>query len=259
MLNITARVIECKEILPGYRLLQMDAPQIARTARPGQFLHIKCSDTQDPLLRRPVSIHLVEKNKGVTGILYRESGRGTARLAAFTHLDIMGPLGSGFRLPGPGAKALVVGGGIGIAPLYFLLQELSAAGLKVDVILGAASVSHLLRVQEIRTLGHQVQLATGDGSKGHHGLVTDLCTGPVMAGIDNVFACGPHPMLRALAQITKRYQIHAQFSLEERMGCGIGACLACACKTHAGNPEGYKYSHVCTDGPVFSASEVVWE
>jgi len=256
---MNVEVLKRKEVLPGYKLVRMDAPDIARNARPGQFLHIRCSDTMDPLLRRPISIHSVDRDKGTVSILYRVAGRGTARLGAFDRLDVMGPLGKGFKLPAPNSKVLVAGGGIGTAPLYFLLQEMSALGLYVDVFLGAASSAHLLLVHEIKDLGHRVQVATEDGSAGHHGLVTGICSPAVISGMDEVFACGPRPMLRALAKILADNNVPGQFSMEERMGCGIGACLACACKTLKDNPEGFTFSHVCVDGPVFSAGEVVWE
>lgn len=259
LLNTNVEVLDRKEVSPGYNLIKMNIPVVAQAARPGQFLHIRCSDTMDPLLRRPISINSVERNRGIVSILYRKAGRGTARLNALDRLDVMGPLGKGFKLPGPDSRVLVIGGGIGIAPLNFLLQELSMDGNYVDVFLGAASAGHLLLVEEIEELGHRLQVATEDGSAGYHGRVTDLCSPSVMSGIDEVFACGPHPMLRALAAILDGLNIPGQFSMEERMGCGVGACLACACKTRAGTPEGFKYSHVCVDGPVFKASEVVWE
>lgn len=258
-LNFTVEVMERKEVLPGYNLLTLHAPEIVSRARPGQFLHIRCSDTLDPLLRRPISIHAVNREEGTVSLLYRVAGRGTARLANLSRLDVMGPLGNGFRLPSRNSRVVVVGGGIGVAPLYFLLQEMSAAGHRADVFLGARSSGELLAVSDIKNLGHRVQVATEDGSEGHHGLVTDICIPVIASGRGEVFACGPRPMLRVLTKMLEKYNVPGQFSLEERMGCGIGACLACACKTRKDSPEGFTYSHVCVDGPVFSASEVVWE
>lgn len=245
--------------MPGYQLLKLHAPDIAYSAQPGQFLHVRCSDTFDPLLRRPISIHSVDRGKGTVSLLYRVAGRGTARLFDFEMLDIMGPLGKGFALPPSDSGVLVIGGGIGIAPLFFLLEELSKKGTTVDVFLGASSAEHLLMVKDIKELGHRLQVATDDGSAGYHGPVTGLCPPDLVCRMDEVFACGPKPMLRALATILEDNNVPGQFSLEERMGCGVGACLACACKTRKSKQEEFSYSHVCVDGPVFYASEVVWE
>ncbi len=258
-LMTAAKVTNRKHIMPGYNLLRVHAPDIAHSSQPGQFLHVLCSDTLDPLLRRPISIHTVDKDRGTVSLLYRVAGRGTAMLSDYEQLNIMGPLGNGFTLPPANSKVLVVAGGIGIAPLYFLLQKLSENGSVADVFLGASSAGHLLRIKDINELGHSVQVATDDGSSGYHGRVTDICSPDFISGLDMVYTCGPRPMMRALAKIIKKHNVPGQFSLEERMGCGVGACLACACKTRTGHPEEFTYSHVCVDGPVFSASEVVWE
>lgn len=252
-------VVELKELLGEYRYAMLHAPDIAITARPGQFLHIRCSDSHDPLLRRPISIYKVSREKKTVGILYRVAGSGTARLERYSHLDVMGPLGNGFQMPSPELNIMVVAGGIGVAPLYFLLQEMSVAGQQAHVLLGASSVSHLLMVEEIKRLNHSIYLATDDGSAGYHGYVTDFCEDIIKRGIDEVFACGPRPMLAVLAGMLLKHNLPGQFSMEERMGCGIGACLACACKTRKDGSAGFDYSHICKDGPIFPADKVVWD
>ncbi|MCF8010838.1 MAG: dihydroorotate dehydrogenase electron transfer subunit [Clostridiales bacterium] len=253
----TFDIIEKKQIKPCYGLLKLYAPELAAGAKPGQFLHVKCSGTMDPLLRRPISIHAVQRSGKTISMLYRKAGRGTSMLDSLDKLDVMGPLGHGFNMSCSGTP-LVVGGGIGAAPLYFLLQELSGMQMQVDVFIGASSSEHLLAVEDIKALGHCVRTATDDGSAGYRGPVTDTCL-PYLNKDVQVFACGPVPMLKKLAGDMEENKAAGQFSLEEKMGCGVGACLSCVCKTYQEKEKEYTYSRVCVDGPVFSAGEVVWK
>jgi len=235
----------------------LSAQGIAAAAKPGQFLQVKVSDNTEPLLRRPFSIHNVKS--GQIEILYEILGKGTealAQKAAGAYLDCIGPLGNGFefRTPYPAPRnPILVAGGMGIAPLFFLAQRLSKG--KTLVLLGAKNKKQILCEKELRRLGCRVMLATDDGSKGFKGKVTDLLR-HLISAIDHrpsaIYACGPRPMLKEIARISQTQHIPAQASLEEHMACGIGACLGCVVNTRQG------FKRVCKDGPVFQAEEIIW-
>lgn len=257
-------VVRHEEVAAGHRLLCLEAPEIASLAVPGQFLHVRCSDGLDPILRRPLSIHYADRDRGRVCILYRVLGRGTSLLARRKpgeHVDLMGPLGRGYTLPAAGEKVAVIGGGVGAAPLFFLLGEIKkicgreAGG--VTVFLGAPNKDLLPGAGQIREMGFPLEIATDDGSAGLKGTVVDLFVAAAGdKGYDRIYACGPLPMLRALAGVVGPKQ-EAEASVEEHMGCGVGACLSCACKVRAGGGGGFRYAHVCTEGPVFNLRELV--
>lgn len=265
--------------------MELLAADAAAAARPGQFFHVRCADSLDPLLRRPLSICSADREAGGVTFLYRQAGRGTTLLAQKKPgeaISLLGPLGRGFTMPGGEGRPAVVAGGIGVAPLFFLLKELAGGGAMADVFIGATSSGGLLLVEEMKALGHAVHLSTDDGSAGYHGLVTALFEKYIggggsanRKGLETdlteiyikalqaprtafVYACGPVPMMRGVAEISLNAGLPCEVSLEERMGCGVGACLACACKTK-NQGGGFAYRRVCADGPVFPAEEVVWE
>lgn len=224
---------------------------------PGQFVHIKTSDGQEPLLRRPISISSYDKEKQQVTLIYRKDGRGTSLLAetsAGMELDILGPLGNGFPLEETaiGETALLVGGGIGVPPLFELSKQLKAKGVKVVHVLGFQTASVVFYENEF-SLNGETFVVTVDGTHGSKGFVTDVIEHRKLE-FDVLYSCGPLPMLKALEQ---RYPHKKVFlSLEERMACGIGACFACVCKTQE-DKTGASYKKVCSDGPVFRAGEVV--
>jgi dihydroorotate dehydrogenase electron transfer subunit len=254
-------VLGQEELAPGFSRLCFFSREIAEAAVPGQFLHVKVAPGLDPLLRRPLSVHAVDRRTGEVALLYRLAGRGTellARKKKGDSLDVLGPLGRGFALPGPGRRAAVVAGGIGVAPLFFLLQRLAGAGNPADVLLGARSSKMLILEKEIRALGFFVRTATDDGSAGYRGAVTDLLAELLaQGGTEMVYACGPVAMLAATARLLEKHGVKGQVSLEERMGCGVGACFSCACRVREGDGR-ESYRRVCCEGPVFWAGEVVW-
>ncbi len=233
------------------------APDIARVARPGQFVMVLSGPGSDPLLRRPFSIHRLSGD-GNLSILFKVLGKGTRRLALLgegDELDLVGPLGRGFRFEGVG-PACLVGGGMGIAPMHFLLAEMlrEKAASAPRVLLGARIAAELdFLAAEMEALGVQVTVATDDGSLGHHGTVVDLMHRLEEKKPWTVFTCGPHPMMRAVVGYCGRAGWRCQVSLETMMACGLAACLGCA----VSRPEG-GYLHVCKDGPVFAAEEVAW-
>ena len=222
---------------------------------PGQFVHVKVADGFDPLLRRPISIAAIDKESGTFTIIYRKQGKGTSLLAekrAGEEVDVLGPLGNGFPVneARSGSTAVLVGGGVGVPPMFELAKQLAQNGVSVISIIGFQSASAVFYEKELAKYG-EVYVTTVDGTYGKKGFVTDI-----LAEIHGeiIFACGPTPMLRAIE--SGQYAPEVYLSLEERMGCGIGACFACVCHTKE-DPTGFSYKKVCSDGPVFAAGEVV--
>lgn len=217
---------------------------------PDQFVHVKCGHSR--LLRRPISICDWEEN--LLRIVFEVRGEGTewlSRRKAGDKLDVLGPLGRGFDVSGK--KLLVVGGGIGVPPMLGCAQY--APG-RCTAILGFRSGDRVMLEEQFRSVCSQVQVATDDGSYGFHGYVDALVRRELEGdrGYDAVLACGPRPMLRNVARAAEDFGVRCLVSMEERMGCGVGACLVCACDMADGSRK-----HVCKDGPVFEAREVDWD
>lgn len=209
---------------------------------------VRPSDQADPLLRRPLSIH--DCRGDILSLLIRSAGRGTARLTKLgpdDSLDLFGPLGRGF--PDPTGPALIIGGGIGIAPLLFLARSRSVQSTAVR--LGAPTADQLLAVTDFQALGLEPGLFTDDGSAGTKGLVTTGLEDELARTKATVLACGPEPMLRAVAGAADRAGAAAYLSLEARMACGVGACLGCVVEAADGSRP-----RVCADGPVFEAGRI---
>lgn len=222
--------------------------------QPGQFVHVKAGFGSDPLLRRPISICHVDPEKHLLTMIYRAEGKGTRLLAKMVpgvEVDLLGPLGQGFPVEsvGAGETAWLVGGGIGVPPLYYLSEELTKRGVTVKHVHGFQTESVVFYEEKFKALG-PVTITTADGSYGEKGFVTTQLDHDA----DYLFACGPSPMLRALESHPAKKGVY--LSLEQRMGCGIGACLACVCHVQ-GDETGLAYRKVCSDGPVFRAGEVV--
>ena len=224
------------------------APELAAVAEPGQFAHIYVPGRT---LRRPISIYDIDKDAGTLRFVFQVRGGGTAQLADFQvgdQMDILAPLGHGFTVE-PEKKALFVGGGIGVPPL---LGAAKHYGENAVVAIGFRSRDFVILEDDFKAAGCEVRVATDDGSYGHHGLVLDLIRD---LHPDVIHACDPMVMLRAVAQFAKENNIRCEISLEERMACGIGACLGCAVELNG--EDGTYMGHVCKDGPVFAAERVV--
>lgn len=239
-----------------YELTLSGSSIVEEMNNPGQFVHVKVSNGLDPMLRRPISIASIDKREGTFTIIYRKQGRGTAILSETKPgelVDILGPLGNGFPVwqAVQGETVILVGGGIGVPPLYELAKQLVNKGVKVISVLGFQTESAVFYESKFAEFG-ETYVATIDGSHGTKGFVTDVLNNLNIRG-DILYSCGPTPMLRALE--TAAYAPEVYLSLEERMGCGIGACFACVCHVKD-DPEGYSYKKVCSDGPVFRAGEV---
>ena len=231
--------------------IAFECGELARAARAGQFIHVKCGDRQ--VLRRPFGVCGV--NGDTVRFAFEVKGEGTRWLSGVRcggNLNILGPLGNGFKIPE--GRAVVVGGGLGAPPILFAAS--SAKG-GVTAILGFRDAGRVIMADEFRTVCDTVYLTTDDGSAGVRGQVT----GPLedvlkSGGHDVVMSCGQTAMQKAVADLCARYAVPCQVSLEERMGCGVGACLVCACATKSG--AGTQMSRVCRDGPVFDAGGLVW-
>ncbi|KMK77144.1 dihydroorotate dehydrogenase electron transfer subunit [Alkalihalobacillus pseudalcaliphilus] len=246
-----------KQIAESIYELKCEGPLVKQMTEPGQFVHLKIDEYDDILLRRPLSICDVNADEQTLTMLYRVEGAGTKRLAAKMSgmtVDVLGPLGKGFPVEETksGEVAVLVGGGIGVPPLYYLSQKLQEKGVKVIHILGFQSKGAVFYEEEFQKLGPTL-ITTIDGSYGLKGFVTDAIREHDIS-FDTLYACGPNAMLQALTNLYPNAR--GFLSLEERMGCGIGACLACVCHL-ANDPDGASYKKVCTDGPVFRVGEVV--
>lgn len=249
-----AMVLGHEQVSPGVKRITLYAPQIAKVATPGQFVNVKCSTTMDPLLRRPFSLNRINREDGTIGLLYKVVGRGTelmSQLRVGDAIQVLGPLGRGFTWTEGLGHALLIAGGIGVAPLYPLAQSLVANGAKVTCLFGARCSQDLADRDELAALGVIVSCCTEDGSCDTKGLVTDLMRG-TSDKFDCAFACGPNPMLAALKELCSDIRLPLQVSLEQIMACGLGVCLGCTCEKE--NETGYW--HVCSDGPVLWAEEV---
>ena len=235
--------------------MEINAPQIAAASSCGQFVNVKVNTTYDPLLRRPMSLHMIDKEAGTVTILFKLVGVGTAlmsQLAKGSPISLMGPLGKGFNTRIEEKAVCLIAGGIGIAPLYALAEQLVKAGKTVRLLFGVRSSDEIFSTQPFSDLGIPVQIATEDGSSGKKGYVTDfLKDEPVQA--EYLYACGPNPMLAAVQELALAKGLRGQVSLESYMACGLGACLVCACEKQgvAG------YAKICQDGPVFNMGEVL--
>ena len=224
--------------------------ELVQEMTPGQFVHVKVSDSMEPLLRRPISIANIDKEKNEFTMIYRAEGRGTQILATNREgqfVDVLGPVGNGFPVDAaqPGQTALLVGGGIGVPPLHELSKQLNARGVKTIHVLGFQSEDVCFYEEEFLALG-ETHYATVDGTKGTKGFVTTVFD-EVKPQFDLFYSCGPLPMLRALENYYTDKPGYMSF--EERMACGIGACFACVCDTTEDQPK--DYVKVCSDGPVF--------
>ena len=211
--------------------------------RPGQFVNIKLEGL---FLRRPISV--CDYEDGRLTVIYKVVGHGTelmSRMGVGETLDVLTGLGNGYDLDVGCQRPLLVGGGVGVPPLYYLARELIARGRRVSVVLGFNTASEVFYEEEFKKLGASVTVTTADGSYGVRGFVTDALD----ENADYFYACGPEPMLKALHSAT---EIPGEMSFEERMGCGFGACMGCSCKTLTGNKR------ICREGPVLKKEELLW-
>ena len=270
-MQFTSLILSNVEVSPGYWRMRMTAPAECASAQPGQFMMVRVNGAIDPLLRRPFGIFdvgtYVPAQSGANPqpyleMLYRVVGKGTAMLSTLHEtdlLDVLAPLGKGFDLGEVEEEKLIVGGGVGLAPLYLLAKELAATS-KVRLFAGGRTRDDILCITEFERLGVECYTATEDGSLGERGLVTEALVRRLdeLQGRATIYACGPHGMLNAVAAIAAKRGIPCQVSLEGYMACGVGACLGCVAPGHSHSPEIPDFRCVCTEGPVFESGELKW-
>jgi dihydroorotate dehydrogenase electron transfer subunit len=278
-----AELVDSREILPGQWLQAYHAPELAVGSRAGQFVHVRTGDFSGMVLRRPFSLNTADPATGIVTIHFRVIGRGTewfTRLRPGDEIDLLGPLGRPFEVDPRSHHLLLVAGGLGIAGVRMLADEAIRAGRQVTLLFGAAS-SHEVYPSTLLPDEVEYVVATDDGSLGHPGFVTELIP-EYEAWADQTFACGPAPMLAALVRLAEgrrdrlgvaklgrrrgggkaspagspaaRRKAFLQVSMEQNMGCAVGACLGCVVMGSSGTPQ-----RVCREGPVFAAEEIAWE
>lgn len=272
---------------PNLHLMTLYAPLIAKSVLPGQFVHMALPGAEGHILRRPFSVYERDVETGAIDILYREVGFGSSYLSRLDTCEqemwvsLIGPVGTGWQAPKNTKRALLVGGGLGAAPLFLLCKKLLSEGVDVCVVLGAQTKDAQVcynRYKELLgvvgssaqdcaegpfaspgfSVGEKLRCATDDGSFGHAGFCTALVEEELSVAAsaqkpyDYVAVCGPEPLMRIVAGMAAEAQVFCEVSLERRMACGVGACLSCVVDTTSGKKRS------CVDGPVFSASEVCW-
>ena len=236
-------IIENTQLTESVYKMTLSGDVSAITA-PGQFVNIKLDGLY---LRRPISVCDVSEN--TLTIIYKVVGKGTEQMSKMQSgkLDVLTGLGNGYDLDAAGEKPVLLGGGVGVPPMYLLAKKLLAQGKKVSVILGFNTVNEVFYEQEFKTIGADVTVTTVDGSYGVKGFVTDALKN---TDYTYFYTCGPEPMLKA---VYKASNTSGQMSFEKRMGCGFGACMGCSCKTITG------YKRICKEGPVMRKEEILWE
>ncbi len=260
MHNELGALIVQKQTWNDYFLLRMQGKHIALESQPGQFIMARPTKGFHPLLRRPFSIHSVLND--CLEIFFLKSGIGTTLLSQMDEgdsMDILGPLGKGFFLDREiqGKRVALVGGGRGIAPLYFLAQKLLDLGALPHIFYGGKTLSDLPLKQKFAQMNHKISTSTDDGSFGFKGLITDL----FRLELDNIrpayiYACGPEAMMKKIAQVAQEKAIPAEFSLESIMGCGFGACWGCVRRIKSDTRE--EWVKICEEGPVFPGHRIIW-
>jgi len=250
-------VIEQFNFGNNYYRINIKAPQIAKNAKPGQFVMLSIWKNRDPFLKRPFSFYKIDSKAGTFDILYKKIGKGTqimAKSKAGDLVELIGPLGNGFKIPENIKNIAIVARGIGIAPLMPLILEIKKKGIGIYAFLSAQTVNLLLCNNEIELISKKVFYTTDDGTKGIKGIVTNFL-GRVLEEevINAVYVCGSKRLTKHIRNLQKKYNFLAFVSLEEHMACGIGACKGCVRITKNG------YKRVCKEGPVFPVEEVIFD
>jgi dihydroorotate dehydrogenase electron transfer subunit len=252
---IDFEIVENAQIHSLYSLLVLRPIDSALPSEilPGQFVEVAIDNSKGTFLRRPISVNNVDRANGTLWLLVRRAGEGTAALMSKRvdeTVNIVLPLGNGFTMPAPGEKALLIGGGVGVAPMLYFGSEMKRIGLAPEFLLGARSKDDLLQLDEFKKIG-VVHISTDDGSEGEHGVVT---TNSILStSWDRIYCCGPLPMMKAVAREARRIGADCEVSLENMMACGLGACLCCVEPTVKGNVC------VCSEGPVFNINQLTWQ
>jgi len=284
MTQIAATILAHRRIARDHYLMRLRAPVIARRSLPGQFIHVQCGGRGQstaglpagsmagtvPLLRRPFSLYDADPKAGTIDFIYKVVGLGTSALAEIgegRRVDLLGPLGRPFTIPPDLETAYLIGGGVGIPPLYLLAKWLlhgksSRRPPQIAAFLGARTKDWIICAADFRRLGIPVHIATDDGSLGHRGSVVSLLSrfaSSVRAEPTALYICGPTPMMKAAARLARQRHLPAEVSLEERMGCAMGCCMGCVVEVATEPATSHaRFQRVCTEGPVFPAEMIQW-
>lgn len=264
LVNEQARILANECVGPNLHLMRLVSPSIASSIAPGQFVHMKIPGMESHILRRPFSVYARQMGDGTLDILYQVVGFGSERMASLAPddegVELIGPVGRAWQPPADTGRALLVGGGVGAAPLFMLAEQLRSVGVDTDVVLGAQTEDALAcRARYEDILAAPPRCATDDGSFGRAGFCTSLVTEAFAdaktAGIPYgyVAVCGPEPLMKVVSGMAAAAGVPCEVSLERRMACGVGACLSCIVDTVDGKKR------ACVDGPIFDAREVVWQ
>lgn len=269
VLDTHAEVLSNTPLSSDYNVVALAVPEIAASMEPGQFVMLRLSAGSDPLLRRPFSIfeRLVDARRTPRGITILNKRVGVGTTALYTaqtgsHIDCLGPLGNSFSLVNPPVEAWMVGGGVGLAPFATLAERLSAHRVGCTLFYGGRRSSDLFYVEIFERLGVRVILTTEDGSRGEHGRVTRPIERELGALAPHVplmiYACGPEPMLAAVARLARAHGQPCEIATEQVMGCGLGGCYSCVIKKRGtgGSPH---FVRSCIEGPVFRGEDLLWE
>lgn len=258
--QVQAKLIKKEQLTKDIYKFSVKAPSIVSTAKPGNFIEIRVSDQTEPFLRRPISIYNMEKQDGILEFIFQVKGNGTEILSKKQEgekIDIIGPLGYGTFKYENYSNLAIIGGGIGVFPLYELAKCAKKDNKEVNVYLGFRNKEVVVLEDEFRSVSDKLVITTDDGSYAEKGFAISYLEKDILEGkIDSIYACGPLPMLRAVKKLAEEKDIPCQVSLEEKMGCGLGVCLGCAVKTAKSSEDAPEYWHVCKAGPVFQARDV---
>lgn len=258
--NVKSKLLKKVELKPGIFKFSVEASEIIKTAKAGNFLEIRVNDDIEPFLRRPISIYNIDKENEILEFIFQEKGKGTKILSLKKEgelIDIIGPLGYGTFKYANYQNLAIIGGGIGIFPLYELAKCAYSDGRNVNTYLGFRNKDLVVLEEEFYKVSKNLVITTDDGSYAQKGFAIDLLKKDVEDGkIDSIYACGPLPMLKAVRELALEKNIYCQISLEEKMACGLGVCLGCAVKTARSSKDAPEYWHVCKAGPVFQAKDV---
>lgn len=267
LLNETARIVSNEPVGPRLHVMMLESPRICASISPGQFVHMKIPGAPDHILRRPFSVYARDENAGTIEVLYQEVGSLTRFMPTLKRetVEIIGPIGNTWSAASrfendACTHALIVGGGVGAAPLFMLVETLVNAGCPCDVVLGAQTRDTLVaRSRYAALLGCEPSCATDDGTYGRAGFCTSLVEERLQQGCladgkpyDYLAVCGPEPLMKIVARMGADAGVYTEVSMEKRMACGIGACLSCVVDTKSGKRRS------CVDGPIFDAAELSW-
>jgi len=257
-LHHNAVVIGNRQLCADHYLLTLEEGELAKKTRPGQFINLKINNREELLLRRPFSVAKASPEQSSVEIVYRIIGKGTEAMKGLkpgNGVDLIGPLGQGFHLPGQPMNCLLIGGGVGLAPLWGLADQLSRNQNKLIALLGFRSSNYLFGVELFKKCNAETIVTTDDGSYGLKGLASEHVEDVLKQPIDYVYVCGPPLMLRAVIPMIRKARLKGEVSLEEKMGCGYGVCLSCVVNVMKHGE--IEKQRVCTEGPVFDIEDLV--